>query len=464
MTDVLLERGLPSDPASEMAVLGSVLLNQQTIGQAAEALTPDDFSLEKHRRIYTAMLAMMDEGEGIDAITLTTRLMYLGHLEAIGGVTYVSNLTEGLPRFENIASYCEAVKECARRRHIVFSAQAAMGAALDAGSKASEIAEAAIGNLADIGAKAGGLENFETFVRAYPGGPSVLLDAKSWPRGITTGFRALDEMTTGLHRQELIIIGARPAMGKTAIALDIALHTAGKEGNTVALFSLEMAKVELFKRAVCSVARVDLHRFRGAYLNADERRRLSSALGTVVRWPIYFDDRPAITPAYVRSKCDRLRATKGSLDLVVIDYLQLMESGHKTENRTQEVTSISKSLKNLAKSLDVPVIALSQLSRAPEKRGDQRPTLADLRESGSIEQDADLVLFLFREEVYKPDREDLHGQAELIVSKQRNGPIGKVHLVFLRQYTKFENRADDLGDEAPPAERPWTGNREEVPD
>jgi replicative DNA helicase len=264
---------------------------------------------------------------------------------------------------------------------------------------------------------------------------------------LSTGFKRFDELTGGLHAGELIIIAGRPSMGKTALALNVAQHAAAKVGQTVALFSLEMSKESLLTRLLCAMARVDNHRFRLGYLDAEERRRLQIAASELVEAPLYIDDSSGSNLIDMHAKLRRLQAER-PLGLVVVDYLQLMSGRGRFENRNQEISALSRGLKLLAKDLGVPMLVLSQLSRAPENRpGDHRPQLSDLRESGSIEQDADLVGFIFREEVYKPDREDLRGTAELILAKQRNGPTGKVQLVFLHQLTKFENRLADLGEE-----------------
>jgi replicative DNA helicase len=267
---------------------------------------------------------------------------------------------------------------------------------------------------------------------------------------LSTGFYKLDEMTSGLHPGELIILAARPSMGKTAMALNIAQHVATKLEKVVAVFSLEMSKESLLTRVLCATARVDSQRFRAGYLNQDERRSLQRAAAELVEAPLYIDDTAGANLMDIHAKLRRVRSERGALDLVVVDYLQLMSGRGRFENRNAEVSSLSRGLKLLAKDLHVPMLVLSQLSRAPETRqGDHRPQLSDLRESGSIEQDADLVGFIFREEVYKRDREDLRGLAELIVAKQRNGPVGIINLVYLHTLTKFENRAEDLGDVGP---------------
>ncbi len=292
-----------------------------------------------------------------------------------------------------------------------------------------------------------GLLNPEQILRDYEGGINAFLDPSKRIKGISTGFTKFDEMTGGLHGGDLVIVAARPSMGKTALALNIAQHVTLKLKKTVAIFSLEMSKESLLTRMVCSGARVDSQKFRAGYLNQAERQKLHNAVNELVESPLYIDDSAGIHLMEIHAKLRRLQAEQDKIDLVVVDYLQLMSGHGRFENRNQEVSALSRGMKLLAKELNVPMMVLSQLSRAVETRqGDHRPQLSDLRESGSIEQDADVVGFIFREEVYNRDREDLRGLAELIVAKQRNGPVGTVNLVFLHAQTKFENRAEDTGE------------------
>jgi replicative DNA helicase len=292
-----------------------------------------------------------------------------------------------------------------------------------------------------------GLQQSGSILQNYEGGLTAFLDPSKRIKGISTGFAKFDEYTGGLHGGDLIIIAARPSMGKTALALNIAQHVAMKLKQTAAVFSLEMSKESVLTRMLCSVARVDSQKFRGGYLTQEERRKLSHAVNELAEAPLYIDDTAGLHLMDMHAKLRRLQAEKGKIGLVIVDYLQLMTGRGRYENRTQEVSALSRGMKLLAKELNVPMMVLSQLSRAPETRqGDHRPQLSDLRESGSIEQDADIVGFIFREELYQRDREDLRGLAELIIGKQRNGPIGTVNLVFLHAQTKFENRAEDTGD------------------
>ena len=453
-TGLMMDKGLPANVEAEQFVLGSILLSDVLFAQVAGALEPEDFVLEKHRRIFARMFDLHARSEKIEYLTLANELMKNGQLESCDGVAYLSALTEGLPRLENIDSYTRIVKDKSLLRRLIYTSQAIMGQCLEAGEEVDEILSKAEDLILKVGDARirGGLIDPRQIVESFPGGIGTFLDPSKRLRGLSTGFTKLDEMTTGLQPSELCVLAARPSMGKTALALNIAQHVAVKLGKPVAVFSLEMSAESLLSRMLCALARVDSHSFRGGFLNMEERRRLSGALNQLVQSPLYIDDSAATNLMEMHAKCRRLRSERG-LSLVILDYLQLMSGKGKFENRNQEISTISRGLKQLAKELKVPVLALSQLSRAPEVRtGDHRPQLSDLRESGSIEQDADLVAFIFREEVYKPDRQDLHGLAELLVAKQRNGPTGKVELAFLHKYTKFENKAEDLGEVEPPPE------------
>lgn len=461
--NAVLLKGLPSNIEAEKFVLGSILLSDQVYPQVAGALDADDFTLEKHRRIFTRMTELNELGGGIEYLTLVNQLEKHDQLESVDGIAYIASLTEGLPRLSSIDSYVKIVKDKSLLRQLIFTSQSIVSQCVESAEEVDDIlaeAESSIMKVGDAQLRTG-LSDPRSILDDYAGGMQAFLDPSRRVKGISGPFLKLDEMTTGMHGGELIIIAARPAMGKTSLALNVAQHIASDNGpddpaKTVALFSLEMSKESLLTRMLCAEARVDQHRFRGGFLNADERRKLSAGLHKLVNSKLHIDDTANTNVMEISAKCRRLRAEHG-LSLVVVDYLQLMTGKGKIENRTQEISGISRGLKLLSKDLDVPVVALSQLSRAPEQRqGDHRPMLADLRESGSIEQDADVVMFIFREEIYKPDREDIKGVAELIISKQRNGPTGKVRLAFLNKYALFDNLADDIGggspndDDAPP--------------
>src|SRR6202167_2720733 len=428
-----MEKGLPTNVDAERFVLGSILLDESFYIQAAGTLEPDDFSLEKHRRIFKRMGEIHTRGERIDRITVANELMKFNELEACDGLTYLVSLDDGLPQIPNLDSYIRIVKDKAVLRRIIFASQHMMNRCLLGEEEPGEIlagAEETLLKLGDSRVKSG-LLNPGQILQEYEGGISAFLDPSKRIKGISTGFAKLDEMTGGLHGGELVIIAARPSMGKTALALNIAQHVALKLQQTVPIFSLEMSKESLLTRMLCAAARVDSQRFRAGFLSHEERRKLNHSLHELVEAPLYIDDTAGVHLMDMHAKLRRLQQ-EHKIGLVIVDYLQLMTAPGRQENRNQEVSALSRGMKLLAKELNVPMMVLSQLSRAVETRqGDHRPQLSDLRESGSIEQDADLVGFIFREEVYHREREDLRGLAELIVAKQRNGPIGTVNLVFL---------------------------------
>jgi replicative DNA helicase len=449
---IALEKGLPANMDAERFILGSVLLNDARFIEVAGILSPEDFALEKHRRIFVRMSELHERGEKIDRITVANELQRYNELQSVDGLAYLVSLDDGLPQISNLESYVKIVRDKATLRRIVMASQHLMNRALIGEEEPSEILAGAEDTLLKLGearAEKGLMTPLEV-IQGYQGGLNAFLDPSKRIKGISTGFTKLDEMTGGLHSGELIILAARPSMGKTALALNIAWHVATRLFHPVAIFSLEMSQESLLTRMLCAAARVDSHRFRTGYLNEKERQQLRAAANQMVEAPLFLDDTAGANLMDMHAKLRRLQQSGQKLGLVVVDYLQLMSTKGRTENRNQEVSQISRGLKLLSKELDCPFLVLSQLSRATETRqGDHRPQLSDLRESGSIEQDADLVGFIFREEVYKRDREDLHGLAELILAKQRNGPIGKIDMVFLHAQTRFENRAEDLGDLPP---------------
>jgi len=451
--DLALEKGLPVNLDAERYVLGSVIMDDALFVQVAGTVQADDFSLEKHRRIFGRMTELHERAERIDRITLANELMKHGQLESCDGLGYLVSLDDGLPQITNLESYVRIVKDKAMLRRIIFAGQRMIDRCL-LGDEEPEVILASVEetllNLSQWGINAGLMTPQQ--IIDEQGGVNDFLDPARRLKGLGTGFVRFDEMTGGLRAGDLIIIAARPSMGKTALALNIAQHIVlGRDPQTVAVFSLEMSRESLLTRMLCAAARVDGQKFRAGYLNTDERRRLNVAAAQLAEAPLYVDDTAAANLMDMHAKMRRLKAEQG-LALVVLDYLQLMSGRGRFENRNQEISVLSRGLKMLAKELEVPIVVLSQLSRAPEiRQGDHRPQLSDLRDSGAIEQDADLVCFIFREEVYKPEREDLRGLAELIIAKQRNGPTGIVNLVFLRQFTKFENRTADLEPAPPPA-------------
>jgi replicative DNA helicase len=438
---------LPANVEAERSILGAILLDNFSYNEAAEHLHSEDFSLDSHRRIYSRMVELAESSRPIDMITLVEELDRCKELEAIGDVGYISSLVDGVPDRPSIEHYIKIVRDKALLRGLIHAANAAITRASDQGDAAEEIlndAEAAIFQLSEKRIGRGFLGITEIVKESF-GSIDALLQRGQRITGIETHYADLDEKTSGLQRSDLIIIAGRPSMGKTSFAMNIAENAAIEDKRIVGVFSLEMSKEALLQRMLCSVARVDAHKFRTGSLWQDDTRKITHALEKLTHAPIFIDDTPGIALSEMRAKARRLQQSQGGLDLIIVDYLQLMSGGSRRyENRTQEVSAVSRGLKALAKELKVPVIALSQLSRAPESRGagDHRPQLADLRESGSIEQDADVVAFIFREEVYKPDDPALDGVAEVIIRKQRNGPTGTVKMAFLKNCTRFESMAD----------------------
>ncbi len=446
-TDYRLDR-LPANEDAERAILGAILLDNSTYPQAAEHLLAEDFSLDSHRRIYLRMMELEESGRAIDFVTLTEQLGQHNEIESVGGTVYVMSLTDGLPRVKNIDQYVRIVKDKALLRGLIHVASNAVQQAYEQDAPAEEIldaAESAIFQISESRIGQGFMaipdivgESFGSIDKLYERGQRIT--------GLETHFTRFDELTSGLQKSDLVIIAARPSMGKTAFAINIAENAAVIDKKVVGVFSLEMSRESLLLRMLCSQAMVDSHKLRTGFLGRDDYKKLVNGLAALVDAPIFIDDTPSISLSEMRAKCRRLLQAQGRLDLVIVDYLQLVAAaplgtgGRRYENRTQEVSAISRGLKAMAKELRCPVLALSQLSRAPENRtGNNRPQLADLRESGAIEQDADVVGFIFREEVYKREDPDLEGKAELIIAKQRNGPTDTVRLAFLKALTRFEN-------------------------
>jgi replicative DNA helicase len=441
MSSAALERSLPHNIDAEKSVLGSILVNNEHYYRIVEMLRTEDFYLDAHRVIFRHMTELMENAKAIDLITIQEQLMRSSLLESAGGIEYVASLMDGMPHLVNVEHYIEIIREKALFRQIINSANKAMVECFDQAEAAEQVLDRFEQSLFDLSERR--LRTGFVSIKELELPTTRLLERLYSERemitGIASGFTDLDRMTSGLQPGDLVILAARPSMGKTALVLNIAQHVALKKQQSVGIFSLEMSKQQLLMRLLCAESLVDAHKVRTGYIGKDDFKHLIDALGTVTRAPIFIDDSSSLTIMEVRAKARRLKAEHG-LSVVIVDYLQLMSGHGRVENRVQEISGISRGLKALAKELDVPVIALSQLSRAPEQRqGDHRPQLSDLRESGSIEQDADLVMFIYREEVYKPDDEELKGKADLIIAKQRNGPTGTVKLAFLKQFTKFEN-------------------------
>ena len=445
MPDTVAERTLPHNLEAERSVLGAILLHNDAFNLAAEVIDAQDFYRDAHRRIFDKMVKLVEQGDAIDLVTLKEELGRSGDLDEVGGPAYIAALVDGVPRSMNVEHYARIIKEKSTLRDLIFSANKILATAYEGEQEADVIldqAEHAIFAVADDKVR-DGFVSLRDLAQASLDTIEKLHARKELVTGVPTGFTDLDEMTSGLQPAELIIIAARPSMGKTSLALNVAQHVGTKTSKTVGVFSLEMSKEQLFLRLLTSEARIDAHRLRRGFLGERDWGRLSQAIGTLSDAKIFIDDTPSIGVLEMRAKCRRLAAAH-ELDLIIVDYIQLMQGRGRFENRTLELASISRSLKGLAKELAVPVVVLSQLSRAPEARSDHRPQLSDLRESGALEQDADVVMFIYREDVYadrsQPPSEN-EGVADLIIGKQRNGPTGVVKLAFIREFTRFENLA-----------------------
>ena len=434
------ERPLPHNLEAEKAVLGAVLIDHEQINLAAELIDSRDFYRHAHQQIFDKMVSLRLRDEVIDLVTLKEELNRAGNLNEVGGPAYIASLVDGVPKSTNVEYYAKIVKEKAILRSLIGSANKILSTAYQAEADSDEQLDQAGRSILEIAQdrKKGG---FVKLHELLPGGVETiekLQEHKDFLTGVPTGFTELDRLTSGFQPSDLVIVAARPAMGKTSLALNIAQYVGTKTEKTVGVFSLEMSKEQLFLRMLTSEARIDAHRFRGGYLGSEEYKKLSDALGALGEASVFIDDSSSITVLEMRAKARRLKSEHG-LHLLIVDYLQLMQGRGRFENRNLELASISRSLKSLAKELKVPVVALSQLSRAPESRSEHRPQLSDLRESGALEQDADVVLFIYREDQYDRKAEN-ENTAEVIIGKQRNGPTGTVRLAFLKEITRFENQ------------------------
>jgi replicative DNA helicase len=440
------ERTLPHNLEAEKSVLGAILIHNDAFNHAAELIDAHDFFRDAHRRIFNKMVALSERGDAIDLVTLKDELQRSSELEEVGGPAYIASLADGVPRSANVEHYARIVKEKSTLRNLIHSANRTLSTAYEAEQDADLIlddAEKAIFEIAEDRIREGFVP-LRDLVQSSFATIEKLQQHKGMVTGVPTGFVDLDEMTSGLQPSDLVLVAARPSMGKTSFVLNIAQHIGTQTDMTVGFFSLEMSKEQLFMRMLTSEARIDAHRFRTGYLSEKVYGRLSHALGTLAEARVFIDDTASIGVLEMRAKARRLQAEHG-LHLLIIDYIQLMQGRGRFESRQAELASISRSLKGLAKELNVPIVALSQLSRAPETRSDHRPQLSDLRESGALEQDADLVMFIFREEQYRDaegqQNQEAEGVAEIIVGKQRNGPTGVAKLAFIKEHTRFENLA-----------------------
>jgi len=446
--DQPLERSLPNSSEAERAILGGVIIDNGLISQAIELLKPEDFYVPSHRRIFIAMIALFERGAEINPILIGEELKKENALESVGGISFITNLTYGLPRATSISHYAKVVRGKSMLRQLIKAANKITQEALEGEDEPEVIldhAEQAIFELADERIRQG-------FVHVKPVAEQLLEKVQEMEgraavlTGLTSGFSDLDKMTSGLQRADLIIVAARPSMGKTSFAMMLAENAAINAGAVVGVFSLEMSKEALVMRMLCSQGNIDAQRFRNGFLTRPEWAQIAKSLGVLAETKIYLDDTPGISVLEMRAKARRLAAEQKQLDLIIVDYLQLMSGpARRVESRQQEVSQISRELKGLAKELNVPLVALSQLSRAPESRSDHRPQLADLRESGALEQDADVVAFIYREEQYKTPEErdsmpeDQKNIAEIILAKQRNGPTGTISLRFTPSSMRFDN-------------------------
>lgn len=437
----------PHSVEAEQSLIGGVLLDNQAWERVSDMVLEEDFYRDDHRRIWSHISRLIDHGKPADVVTVSESLNKSGEEEKAGGISYLAEIANATPSAANIARYAEIVHERALlRKMVTVGDEIATNALNPAGRDAKtllDVAEARVLEIADAGMRhSSGLVLIKPFVHQVSERTRELFERADDHdvTGISTGLMDLDNMTSGLQNSDMIIIAGRPAMGKTTLALNIAEHVAVIERMPVAIFSMEMPGVQLATRFLASMGRLDQKRLRTGRLSEDDWDRMTDAMQRLYQAPIFIDETPGLTPFDLRGRARRLARTYGRLGLIVIDYLQLMSGSRHADNRTAELSEISRAVKSLAKELDVPIVALSQLNRALEQRPNKRPVMSDLRESGAIEQDADLILFIYRDEVYNPDSQD-KGTAEIIIGKHRNGPTGKLRLTFLGENTRFENFA-----------------------
>lgn len=442
LRDILaLDRVPPHNLEAEQSLLGAVLLSSDTIAEVLEVVKPADFYREAHRKIFDVVIDLFSRGEPVDAVTVAEILKSRGLLEGVGGLSYLHTLVAGVPTAANAKYYAQIVERNSVLRNLISAATQIATLGYEGAEEIETVIDQAESLIFGVAQRRISEQFFE--VKELVGEVfeeiSRLYDSKSHIIGVPTGFNDLDDLTSGLQKTDLIVIAARPSMGKTSLAICIALNVALQEKLPVAIFSLEMSRHQLIQRMLCAEARVDSRRLRSGSLTDEDWPRFTQAVGRLAEAPIFIDDTPAISALDIRAKARRLM-TKENLGLVIVDYLQLMHGYRKVDNRQQEIAEISRALKVMAKELNIPVIAISQLSRAVEQRADKKPQLSDLRESGAIEQDADVVLFIHRSEVDEEDAVE-RGIVELILAKHRNGPTGTVKLAFMENYTKFANLA-----------------------
>ena len=438
MSDILADHTPPHNMEAEQAILGAIFLEQDALVTATEIVTARDFYRPAHQRIYQVMVELGERGEPVDIVTVTAELGNRKHLEDVGGVTYLTDLANAVPTAANIEYYCRIIEQKAVLRQLIRTATKIVTDGYNQSEELGDLISDAEKNIMQISQKRtkGGFQHIKNVLMDAYERIESLSTSKGEITGLATGYPDLDKMTSGLQKSDLIILAARPSVGKTAFALNVAQNVAARSGKVVAIFSLEMAAAQLVMRMICAEGNIDAGKIRSGYLDEDDWRKLTMSIGTLSKASVYIDDTPGITMPEIRSKCRRLKAEQGEVGLVMIDYLQLISGRAGGDNRQQEVSEISRSLKLMARELHCPVIALSQLSRSVEQRQDKRPMLSDIRESGSIEQDADIVAFLYREDYYDKETEEKN-VIEVIIGKQRSGPTGTVKLAFLKEYNKF---------------------------
>jgi len=438
----------PHSIQAEQSVLGGLMLDNYAWDQVADRISEVDFYRREHQLIFRSVASLAEQSQPFDVVTLSEELEQHGKLNEAGGLAYLGRLAKDTPSAANIRAYADIVREHSVKRQLIrVGTEIADSGFQTEGLGSAELldrAEGKVFEIAEQGARGqGGFEPLKSLLTKAVDRIETLFESNEPITGLSTGFTDLDRITSGLHPADLIVVAGRPSMGKTTLAMNIAETVAINSGKPVAVFSMEMPGDALAMRMMSSLGRIDQHRVRSGKLEDDEWPRLTSAVSILAEAKMFIDDTPALSPTEVRARTRRLMREHGDLGLVMIDYLQLMQATGAAENRTNEISLISRSLKALAKELNVPVMALSQLNRSLEQRTNKRPIMSDLRESGAIEQDADLVVFIYRDEVYNEDSPD-KGMAEIIISKQRNGPIGTVRLTFLGQYTKVENFTDNV--------------------
>ncbi|MBN1586297.1 MAG: replicative DNA helicase [Candidatus Omnitrophica bacterium] len=434
-----VERIPPQNVEAEVAVLGSMLLSDEAVAIAVEVLDEKSFYLPAHQRIYASMVELYRRSKPIDLVTLVDELKKKGHVEAVGGASYLAELSAAVPTAANCHQYVQIVRDKQVLRFLISTATQVVNESFSTSGDVGELLDRAEQMIFDVSKSSvkGTFVAVKDIIRNSIETIDNLYQNKSYVTGLATGFKDLDGITSGFQKSDLVVVAGRPSMGKTAFALSIAEHAGVELQRPVALFSLEMSKEQLVQRLLCSQAKVDAHKVRTGFLSEQDWYKLTQAATRLSEAPIFIDDTPNVSGLEIRAKARRLQS-RHQIELIVVDYIQLMRGGARAESRQQEISEISRSLKALARELGVPVIGISQLSRAVESRQDRRPQLSDLRESGAIEQDADVVILLLREEYYNPTEEN-RGKAEAIVAKQRNGPVGTVQLAFLKECARFED-------------------------